>query len=70
MAQSHSLSIEADEMAAELVIHRIYPDGNRVLCTRISFSRIKSKGFQPFALELGELIVFDTPVLRRLLLDR
>lgn len=69
MASKHAHLVETDETREELTIHRIGEDGKRILYTRILFSRIKAQGYTNFVSALGEAIVLDTPVLRRMFED-
>jgi hypothetical protein len=68
---SYSHVIEIDEGRRVLEIFRVYPDGRRQLFTsadlpKKAFSEDK-QGFRDFAKVLGENVLVDSPVARRLL---
>ena len=66
MKHKYSHLVEVDVDKEELTILRFFEDGQRILYTRIPFSRIETKGYSEFISELGEAIAFDVPALRRL----
>lgn len=70
-ADGYSHVVEIDEVRRVLEIYRMYPDGRRQLFTSVdvpkkSFSA-DEHGFRDFARLLGENLLVDSPVARRLL---
>jgi DNA-binding PadR family transcriptional regulator len=70
MANSFNHLVEIDEEAKRLTIYRIYEDGRKELYTHVDMP-ISSEGdkekFQNFSQLLGENLLIDSPVARRLL---
>lgn len=68
---SYSHVIEIDEGRRALEIFRVYPDGRRQLFTAIDLPKNTfsedEQGFRDFAKVLGENVLVDSPVARRLL---
>jgi len=68
---NYSHLIEIDEKARRLIIYRAYESGKKELYTEVdlpdkTFDEDKNK-FQEFARMLGENILMDSPVARKLL---
>lgn len=68
--KNYSHILEIDEERKLLVINRVFEDGKRQLFTSIdlpgkTFSE-DEQGFREFAQKLGENLLLDSPVARRL----
>lgn len=69
--ERYSHVVEVDEATRELIIHRIYADGRREFLTRTKLPAAASAGesdhIGTFAKFLGENLLLDSPVARKLL---
>jgi hypothetical protein len=63
--RSHSIAI--DEANGRICVHRHHDDDRAVLYTAYTYEKIKTAGFDGFALQLGEDLILDTGELRELL---
>jgi hypothetical protein len=68
---NYSHLIEIDEGSRQLAIYRVSPNGQKSLFTSAELPSQKflqdEGGFRKFACRLGENLLFDSPVARRLL---
>jgi hypothetical protein len=71
MVLKYSHLVEVDESSHRLVIHRIYPDGRRELFTEVDLPTAGAGSQQDalasFCRMLGENLLVDSPVARKLL---
>jgi hypothetical protein len=61
--------IEADPGRGTVSIERLMEDGSVVFLTSLTFDQVRRMGFDEFARQTGETLIFDSPALRELLLD-
>ena len=61
--------IEADPARGTFIIERITDDGSVAFLTSLTFDQVRRMGFDEFARQTGETLIFDSPALRDLLLD-
>lgn len=62
----YSHTIRFDDETKTVEICRILPNGSNVLLTQTPFENARSKGFESFASEIGEVLLLDSPIARRI----
>ena len=70
MVDSFNHLVEVDEEAKRLTIYRIYEDGKKELYTYVDMpasSEVDKEKYHSFSQLLGENLLIDSPVARRLL---
>ena len=58
--------IEWNELENSLIIYRIHQSANETLYTELSFRVAKKMGVEKFSRQLGEVLLADSPVGRRI----
>lgn len=69
MINEHSHLIEINYEERKLIIYRIFPDGKKQLYTNVNLPALSvndTEEFSLFAQTLGENILFDSPVARKI----
>lgn len=61
--------LQVDKAGRLISIFRVGSGKSNTLFTALSFEQAQAKGFEAFAKELGENLIFDSPELRSLLLE-
>lgn len=63
--------VEIDEATRRLTIYRVFPEGEKQLFTRVDLplktANEDAKGFEEFSRILGENLLIDSPVARKIL---
>ncbi len=71
MAKQFNHLVEIDEKVKRLTIYRVFEDGRKELFTHVDIPDLAStkdeEKLRKFALQLGENLLIDSPIARRLL---